>query len=135
MSSENHTRPYFPIQLPGLGLIARKMGLVLLITLQWLAGMIEFATASAQDSSAFSPDKVAITANEKTKGTTVSTFGLYDLSTFDITEQAGVAHLLIGGKETADSNRLTLRYLRYNHHDKQWHPVSTLDKGYVTINC
>lgn len=108
---------------PTRSIIACGACLILLILAQCLKGVPAFAAAPA-----LAGDKSAITASEKTKEAFASTFGLYDLSTFDVTEQAGVIHLLIGGKKTADSKKPTLRYLRYNPHEQQWQIIATLDE-------
>ena len=112
--------------LPEWRLIACKTGLMLLILAQCLAGITKLATASALSSNIPAPDKL-LTEN---KIISVSTFDLYDLTTFDITEQAGVLHLLVGGKKMADSKHLTMRYLRYDYHKKRWQIIATLDEKF-----
>ncbi len=95
--------------------------LILLVLTQFLREIPVFAAAPP-------PSKVAITASEEAKEASASTFGLYSITTFDITEQVGVIHLLIGGKKTVDSKKPTLRYLRYDYDEQQWQIIATLDE-------
>ena len=108
--------------------IRRKVILLLLILAPYLAGASGFAIVSATPDSGKFLSNTSASANSNKKENLTSTFGLHDILTFDITEQAGKLHLLVGGKKSVDSKRLTLRYLQYNHDDKQWHLVATLNE-------
>lgn len=108
--------------------IRKTVILLLLISTQCLMEMkVAIAAASTTPQSDKASPNKSVPVGEKEKTTPASTFGLHDLSTFDVFEQAGKLHLLVGGKESADSKRLTLRYLQYNHDRKQWRLVATLD--------
>lgn len=117
-----------PIQLHNKRSGIHKTVILLLALTQCLTETREVAANSAVAAgSRFSQNRFEKDDENKRKILS-STFGLYDLSTFDVTEQAGKLHLLVGGKKLADSKRLTLRYLQYNPDDGQWRIITTLDE-------
>jgi BNR repeat-like domain len=55
-----------------------------------------------------------------------STFGLSDITTFDVYEDDGIAHLLVGGKMSAKDKQFAIRYVRSEDGGKNWLDPVTL---------
>lgn len=54
-----------------------------------------------------------------------ATFGLYDVSTFDVFEDSNTVHLILGGKPSAQDKSIKLRYTRSDDGGNSWlKPVS-----------
>lgn len=64
---------------------------------------------------------------------TTSTFGLYDITTFDVYAENNVIHLLAGGKRSATGKSVALRYSRSEDGGKTWLQPVSLDNLPETI--
>ncbi|ESS71754.1 BNR repeat-containing protein [Methyloglobulus morosus KoM1] len=63
-----------------------------------------------------------------------STFGLYDISTFDVYVDNDIIHLIAGGKGSVNDKPVTLRYTRSEDGGRNWLAPVILAKFPVSIN-
>lgn len=63
-----------------------------------------------------------------------STFGLYDISTFDVYVDGDVIHVIVGGKVSANEKNFAIRYVRSEDGGRHWNdPVAIGDHFPATI--
>jgi BNR repeat-like domain len=62
-----------------------------------------------------------------------STFGLHDISTFDVYVDDGIVHVIVGGKVSANDKQVKLRYTRSEDGGHQWNDPIALNDLPATI--
>jgi hypothetical protein len=88
--------------------------------------MVATINGCSSDPLISNPEPKAVAAESTTVAAyTTSTFGLYDISTFDVYVDNDIIHLIAGGKVSADDKQIKLNYTRSEDGGQNWlEPVS-----------
>lgn len=62
-----------------------------------------------------------------------STFGLYDISTFDVYVEGQIIHVIAGGKQFSDDQHIVIRYTRSEDGGYRWNNSVAINDGFPTI--
>jgi hypothetical protein len=88
------------------------------------------ACSSAPLISTVNPTISPSNTNAETYST--STFGLHDISTFDVYVDDNIIHIIVGGKVSAKDKHIKIRYLRSDDGGQHWDNSITLDDQFPT---